>query len=149
MAKEWFRQKGEPTFRRMILRGIFSPVGDYEDIWWKQVMRGIDDKISWDTNVFEYESILGKSHVTLKNSMRIEDIPDRGIFVDVVIGIYRDGYHIKIIPDRSVLDINKHVFDGDMNRNFAWTQQTSLVAPIANEIVGRLKTYRGKVENLS
>ena len=135
----WFRQRGNPTFRRFFVYNIFEDAHDYLRRWEHTIGYNLDNPASWKVSLSHYQTELGEQHIAYKTDRKYT-----GGMIFFTIEMYRDGFHIKMndsdvgIKKRTPLRV--YLFD-DINRDNLWTNDAEKVAPMANELLDKIEKY--------
>lgn len=131
------RQRGQKTYIRFFIRSIFEK--DFIEKEFGRIGKEIEDALDNVTaihEIFETWTKFGPSgKITVSDQWSNRNLLE--------IGIYRDGWHIKIksINYSEIFPkISERVF-GDKNRREVWTQQTSLVVPMTIELIKELRKH--------
>ncbi|MFW6002716.1 MAG: hypothetical protein ACOCQD_05185 [archaeon] len=129
------RQRGQKTYIRFLIRSVFEK--DFIKKEFNRISKEIEDALDNVTathEIFETWTKFGPSGKITVSDQQLDRIL-------LQIGIYRDGWHIKIksINYREFFpEISEKIF-GDKNRKEAWTQQTSLVIPMTIKLIKELR----------
>jgi len=135
----WFRQRGNPTFRRFHLYCIFEDAHDYLRHWENIIGYELNNPASWKVSLNHYQTELGEQHITYKTDRKYI-----GGMIFFTIELYRDGFHITMKDDmvgiKKRTPLRVYLFD-DINRNNMWTNDAEKVAPMTNELLDRIEKF--------
>lgn len=133
------KQKGIPTYKRSMVRWIWTPVRLENDLYNTGKFFGKEYYPSLLVNKINVRIYKQWTDIGPSGYLTVELRPD---FI-MNVGCYRDGWHINLehLGNRDLyLDINKKIF-GDVNKNQMWTQEDEKVVHMMGELYKELKKY--------
>lgn len=122
------RQRGEPTYRKDVIRGLFDD----------KIHRILLDEIGLEI-ISELQN--GKYDIHMANSKTKYgyrgEIRLTALRCQITIGMFRDGWYIRLKNIKSMqtsLEQRKQIF-GDVNKDHVWTQETEKVSDLAIQLI--------------
>jgi hypothetical protein len=130
------KQPGKPTYRRFFIEKIFAETlrngENVSDLWKRKIISHLNGE--WDIIVNDYPSEFGRFHVEIRERVK---------YAAIKVGLYRDGFHIKVegLTNKAAeMDLFRDLF-GNPNKNVVWTQETEKVPKIVNQLIKELENY--------
>jgi hypothetical protein len=132
------KQKGKPTYRRDMVRWIWNPKSQANDLF--KIVNKFGKKYypslpisNVDINEYEKWTLLGPAadiSVKINKNYKIE------------LGCYRDGWHITLheINISPNYHLRQSIF-GDKNSTTLWTQETEKVSEMMGQLFNDLERY--------
>lgn len=139
----WYRKRGKKNYPRFFFHNIFEEPQTHTNYWDRHIIKDLPGgPAHWTASFTPHATELSKYTVTWKNTKRF--LP--GILA-FELGLYRDGFHLRMrntVNTRMPIDrfnkLKEDIF-GDVNRDLVWTQDYTLVAPMANDLFERIEEH--------
>jgi hypothetical protein len=123
------KHRGEPTYRRTILRAIFEGY-DYLKQLMTEIALEAQGKVEGN---FQSIDVMQLPDTMLGPHAELNIKDDSTLKYEI--GLFRDGWHIKLFVHNTwpSAELQKEIF-GELNRTEVWTQETEKVASLIAEL---------------
>lgn len=135
-----YRQRGKPTYRRNKIKWVFDDEeleADLMNIAKEFGKKYVPNAKLEDLDFSEIGNTDFGPHMTFNF-----DFDAKGERYSLRVGCFRDGWHITLKHRGEFIDRDAQIaIFGELNQDYAWTQETEKVVPIMGEIYQETMEY--------